>query len=105
MEIRGLCFLPNESHPSKETVRKTNIIWYCVHVETKKKKDTNEFIYKTERGSQTYRTNLWLLGRREGDRLGAWDGHVNTAMVKLDNQQGPTAQHRECCTIFCNNLK
>ena len=38
MEIRGLCFLPNESHPSKETVRKTNIIWYCVHVETKKKK-------------------------------------------------------------------
>ena len=70
-----------------------------------KKKNTNEFIYKTETGSQTYRTNLWLLGRREGDRLGVWDGHVNTAIVKLDNQQGPTAQHRECYAIFCNNLK
>ena len=38
MEIRGLCFLPNESHPSKETVKKTNIILYCIDVETKKKK-------------------------------------------------------------------
>ena len=32
-------------------------------------------------------------GRREGgDRLGVgvWDGHVHTAIFKIDNQQGPT---------------
>ena len=26
--------------------------------------------------------------------LGAWDWHVNTAIYKTDNQQGPTVQKR-----------
>ena len=26
---------------------------------------------------------------------GVWDGHVDTAIFKMDNQQGPTVQHRE----------
>ena len=26
------------------------------------------------------------------------------AIFKIDNQQGPTVQHRECCSIFGNNL-
>ena len=72
MEIWGLCFLPNKSHPSEETVRKTNVIQYCIHVETKKKKkDTNEFIHKTETDSQTYRTNLTIT-RGEGRGTG-WE--------------------------------
>ena len=29
-------------------------------------------------------------GRVGGDRLGVWDWHVNSAMFKIDNQQGPT---------------
>ena len=29
--------------------RKTNIIWYCLHVESKKNKGTNEIIYKTDK--------------------------------------------------------
>ena len=32
--------------------RKTNIIWYHLYVESYKN-DTNEFVYKTETGSQT----------------------------------------------------
>ena len=32
--------------------RKTNIIWYCLYVESKKN-DANELIYKGETGSQT----------------------------------------------------
>ena len=39
---------------------KTNIILYCLYVQSKKKKDTNELICKTERDSQTQKTNLWL---------------------------------------------
>ena len=31
------------------------------------KYDTNEPIYKTERASQTWRTDLWLLKGREGE--------------------------------------
>ena len=33
-----------------------------------------------------------------------WDGHEHTAIFKMDNQQGPTVQHRELCSILCNNL-
>ena len=36
----------------------------------KKKKDTNEFIHKTETDSQTYRTNLRLLGEKGGGQVG-----------------------------------
>ena len=42
--------------------RKTNIIWYCVYVESKK--DTNELIYKIDfhrqRRLMINRENLWL---------------------------------------------
>ena len=50
--------------------------------------------------------NLWLPERKcwGRDRLGVWDWHVHTTIFKIDNQQGPTLLHRECCSIFCNNL-
>ena len=38
------------------------------------KNDTNELIYKTEKDSQTQKTNLWLpKGKGEKDKLGVWD--------------------------------
>ena len=37
-------------------------------------------------------------------RLGVWDRHVHTAIYKIDNQQGPTVEHRELCSVLCNNL-
>ena len=36
---------------SEVSQRKTNIIWYCLYVESKQK-GTNEHIYKTEAKSQ-----------------------------------------------------
>ena len=36
----------------------------------KKKNGTNESIYKTEIKSQMQKTNLWLLGEREGINWG-----------------------------------
>ena len=50
--------------------------------------------------------NLWLPGGKIGgkDSQEVWDGHVNTAVFKMDNQQGPTAQHRELCSILCGSL-
>ena len=38
---------------------KTNIICYHLHVEVKKKKDTNELIFRTEIDSQSLKTNSW----------------------------------------------
>ena len=43
---------------------------------------------------QTHRIREWIYdyqgekGRRES--LGAWDWHVHTAVLKIDNQQGAT---------------
>ena len=38
---------------SEVSQTKTNIIWYCLYVESKKKNDTNELTYKTETDPQT----------------------------------------------------
>ena len=63
------------------------------------KNDTNESIYKIETDSQTLKTNLWLpkgkCGRVQIKTL---------CMYKINNQQGPTVQHRELYSMFCNNL-
>ena len=69
---------------------------------------------------QTHRlnsTNLWLLagsgwGRVGGgvmDRKGqfgslGWDGHVHTAVSKMENQQGPIVEHRKLCSMLCGSL-
>ena len=49
--------------------------------------DTTELIYKTERNSQAQRISLWLPGEKGGERgsQGDWDGHVHTALFKMDN--------------------
>ena len=56
----------------------------------------NELIYKTETDFQTQRRNLCLPGgkNRDRDSQGVWDGHVHTALYKMNSQHGPTEQHR-----------
>ena len=34
-------------------------------------------------------------GLRVNDRLWVWDGYVPTSIFKMENQQGPTVQHKE----------
>ena len=51
-------------------------------------------------------TDLRLLGGRvKGrDSYGVWDGHVHSAIFKMDYQEGPIEQSRELCSILRNNL-
>ena len=37
-------------------------------------------------------------------QLRTWEGHVHTAMFKMDNQQGPTVEHMELCSTLCGSL-
>ena len=37
------------------------------------------------------------------DSYGARDGHVHTAVFKMDHQQGPTVHHREPCATLCGS--
>ena len=41
---------------------------------------------------------------RGRDSQRVWDGHGHTAVFNTENQQGPAGQHRELCSILCNNL-
>ena len=34
------------------------------------------------------------------DNKGVWDGHIHTAIFKMDNQQGPAVEHRELCSMI-----
>ena len=36
---------------------------------------------------------------RGRDNQGDWDGHVHTAIFKIDNQQGPTVKHRKLLNV------
>ena len=55
---------------------------------------------------QTHRLiqNELMVAKEEGwgggDSQGVWDGHVHTAIFKMDNQQGPNVQHRKLCLML-----
>ena len=44
-----------------------------------------------------------MLGVGGRDSQGVWDGHGHTTVFNTENQQGPAGQHRELCSILCNN--
>ena len=61
--------------------------------------------YKSVSETEAQRMNLWLPGGEElGKKQGVWDGRAHTAMFKIDNQQGPTIQHRELHSMLCGIL-
>ena len=47
------------------------------------------------------RTYGFLGGR---DSYGVQDGCVHIATLKMDNQQGPTVQQKELCSVLCGSL-
>ena len=67
--------------------RKRNITWHPLYVESKKKWHKWTHLQK-EKDSQTLKMYLWLLGQGR-DSLEVWEGHVHTAIFKMDKQQGP----------------
>ena len=45
-----------------------------------------------------YQGEEW--GWRWMDSLGVQDRHAHTAIFKMDNQQGPTAEHMGLCSMY-----
>ena len=68
----------------------------------------NELFIKQK---QTYRYRKQTYGYQTGNMEGRDESvtcneHTHTTtMDKVDNQQGPTVQHRERYSIFCNDLQ
>ena len=44
------------------------------------------------------------MDARGRDTQGVWDGHMYTAIFKMDNQQGPTVQHTELYSMLHANM-
>lgn len=74
---------------------------------TQKENHTNEHIYKIETDLQISRMNLRLPQRNKLERqeeegtggiLGEWHQRVQTALFKINDQQGLTVKHRELCS-------
>ena len=65
--------------------------------------DANEFTYWT---AIDLENELTVAEGKDGgrDSQGVWDGRGQTAVLNMENQQGPAAQPGELCSIPCNNL-
>ena len=62
----------------------------------------NIFTKQKETHKQTYGYQRGNTGGK--DKLGVWDQQIHTTIYKIDNQEGPTVQHRDLYSIYCNNL-
>ena len=63
--------------------------------------------FTKQKYTQRLREGTWgYQGGRAGgrDSQGVWDSQVHTAIFKMDNQQGPTVQRRELCSMLCGSL-
>ena len=56
--------------------------------------DTEDRRVVTKRGT-------WVVGR---DKSADWDERTHTTVRGIDNQQGPTVEHREPYSVFCDKL-
>ena len=71
------------------------------------KYDLNELIYKTERDSQTQKTNLWLPkgnGGRE-EQIRSWDQQIQTTIYKIDKQNKLYLKLHEVDSLLSGNCK
>ena len=70
------------------------------------KKKWYKWTYLQNRNSLTDLENeLTIASEGEwGKEAGSLDRRVHTAIFKMDNQQGPTIQHRELCSMLCGSL-
>ena len=53
---------------------------------------------------ETATGNFCFVSKGAGLRLREQTCGVHAAMFKMDNQQGPTVQHRELCSMLCGSL-
>ena len=72
----------------------------------RKKKNSNEVIYKAEINLQTEKTNLWLpKGERERRvKLGVWINRYTLTICKID-KQGPLCSTGSCTQYFVITYK
>ena len=93
---------PGDYHTKWNKLDRERQIHDITYIWKLKKNDTNEIIFKTVTDSQEKKIMVTRVGGRR--IIGVWDWYWCTTIFKIDNQQGPTVQHREFCSAYYNNL-
>ena len=97
LEIVIMCKIQTE----KETFPTTSLICRIEKEIIQMNLFTNQKHIPRLRG-QTYDCQRGRMQRRDGQ--GVWNARVHTTVFKMDNQQGPTVEHRELCSVLCGSL-
>ena len=75
--------------PSELRQRKTDAIWYHLHAESSKMIHMN--LYTKQKQTHRHENNVMVTkGKGVGGIKHESDSHVHTAILKMDDQQGPT---------------
>ena len=92
-------WLPGEKDGGREFGMDTDTLLYLTWITNK------DLLHSTGSSAQYSVITLWFPGGRMGKGYqGVWDGHGHIAVFNMENQQGPTAQHRELCSVLCGSL-
>ena len=60
-------------------------------------------LFTKQKQTQTLKTNVWSpKGKWVGNKLVVWDQQMQTAVYKIDKQQGPAVQRRELQSTSCD---
>ena len=84
---------PRDYHTKwSKSDRGRQVSYDIAYMQNLKKNDTNELITKQK---QTHRRRKQIYGYQRGkvggrDKLGVWDWHIHTTILRTDNQQRPT---------------
>ena len=79
----------------RQTVK--NIIWYHLHVQSKKKSDRNELTKRKE--THRFREQTYDCWREGTVRESGMDVDTLLDLINMENQQGPAGQYREVCSM------
>ena len=80
--------------------------WWLPNVLVPKREQRTAALHSRRRSGKVNYERTEDHGQVEGrESEGVWDWHVHTVVFKMNNQQGPTVQHRELCSMLFNNLR
>ena len=103
---KGKCIFSGEFHTEEESTlsAKTEYDRNCFSKSWEKIAETILEMFKDK--SKLSNEIMAAGGRGRGERYswGVWDEHIHTAMFKMYNQQGPSVQYMEFCSVLCGGL-
>ena len=102
MTEAGVSFSSQRTHTLRRASRSEEGRYHTTSLMCGVCKEVTQKNLQNREGLTDLENELMVGGGKDGP--GVWDGHGQAAVFNMENQQGPTGQPRELCSILCNNL-